>query len=80
VKKAMLLNQLVKTRKQLESILHFFENAVREKIFAEREDIWPHSYEDLQKTVYSSLGIQKSVEEVLLGEFCSTSSHIKVLY
>jgi hypothetical protein len=79
VKKAVFYNQLVKTRKQLESILHSFENAVREKIFAEGEDIWPHSPVDLQKSVYFLPGIQKSVEEVLLGEFRSTSSHIKVL-
>jgi hypothetical protein len=79
VKKAVLHDQLVKTRKQLESILHSFENSVGKKIFAESEDIWPHSHADFQKTVYSSPGIQKSVEEVLLGEFRSASSHIKVL-
>jgi hypothetical protein len=79
VKKAVLHDQLVKTRKQLESILRSFKNSVGEKIFAESKDIWPHSHANLQKTVYSSPGIQKSVEGVLLGEFRSASSHIKVL-
>jgi hypothetical protein len=68
----------VKTRKQLESILRSFENSVSKKIFAEREDIWPHSHADLQKTVYSSPEIQKSIEEVLLGEFCSAMSGTEV--
>jgi hypothetical protein len=80
VKKVVLHNQLVKTRKQLESILCSFENSVGEKIFAESEDIQPHSHANLQKTVYSLLGIQKSVKEVLLGEFLSASSHMKVLW
>jgi hypothetical protein len=56
-----------------------FENSVGKKIFVESEDIWPHSHADLQKTVYSLPGIQKSVKEVLSGEFRSASSHIKVL-
>jgi hypothetical protein len=43
VKKAVLHHQLVKTRKQPKSILCFFENSVGKKIFAEGEDIWPHS-------------------------------------
>jgi hypothetical protein len=49
VKKAVLYDQLVKTRKQLDSILHSFENAITEKIFAEGEDIWLHSHANLQK-------------------------------
>jgi hypothetical protein len=46
VKKAVLHDQLVKTRKQLESILHSFENSVGKKIFAKSEDIiplWTHN-------------------------------------
>jgi hypothetical protein len=71
IRKAVLHDQLVKTRKQLESILCSFENSVGKKIFAESEDIWPHSHADLQKTMYSLPGIQKSVEEVLSGELCA---------
>jgi hypothetical protein len=79
VKKAYFYDQLVKARAALEVVLRNSTNLAGEKIFKQKQSVWPNSHADLENSVYSKPGTSAAVRNAISVEFVSAFSHIKVM-